>query len=78
MHDKLGMPAPWHDFSINGVRLIITDGNEVSLFAPPLDDPRRKEAAERLAGLTKAGAANAQMWNAGMSTAQVGWLARAG
>ena len=75
VHDKLGMPAPWHDFSVNGVRLIITDGNEVSLFAPSLDDPRRKEAAERLAGLTEAGAANAQMWNAGMSTAQVGWLA---
>ncbi|MBV2187467.1 MAG: metallophosphoesterase [Rhizobium sp.] len=75
VHDKLAMPAPWHDFSVNGVRLIITDGNEVSLFAPPLDDPRRVEAAERLAGLTAAGAANAQMWNAGMSAAQVDWLA---
>ena len=75
VHARLGMPAPWHDFSVNGVRLIITDGNEVSLFAPPLDDPRRVEAAERLADLTAAGAANAQMWNAGMSAAQVDWLA---
>ncbi|MBW8319771.1 MAG: metallophosphoesterase [Arenimonas sp.] len=75
VHAKLGMPAPWHDFVVNGVRLIVTDGNEVSLFAPPLDDPRRKEAAERLEDLTAAGAANAQMWNAGMSAAQVDWLA---
>ena len=74
VHGKLGMPAPYHDFVANGVRLILTDGNEVSLFAPPLDDPRRVEAAERLALLTAAGAANAQMWNAGMSATQVDWL----
>ncbi|GEO84295.1 MULTISPECIES: metallophosphoesterase [Alphaproteobacteria] len=74
VHDKLGMPAPYHDFALNGVRLILTDGNEVSLFAPPLDDPRRVEAAERLAALTAAGAVNAQSWNAGMGEAQVDWL----
>lgn len=74
VHARLGMPAPYHDFLVNGVRLILTDGNEVSLFAPPLDDPRRVEAAERLAALTAAGAANAQMWNAGMSATQVAWL----
>jgi predicted phosphodiesterase len=74
VHARLGMPAPYHDFAVNGVRLIITDGNEVSLFAPPLDDPRRVEAAERLTLLTATGAANAQAWNAGMSATQVGWL----
>lgn len=74
VHAKLGMPAPYHDFVVNGVRLILTDGNEVSLFAPPLDDPRRAEAAQRLASLTATGAANAQTWNAGMSAPQVGWL----
>ena len=74
VHARLGMPAPYHDFVVKGVRLILTDGNEVSLFAPPLDDPRRVEAAERLAALTAAGAANAQMWNAGMSATQVAWL----
>lgn len=74
VHARLGMPAPYHDFIVNGVRLIITDGNEVSLFAPPLDDPRRAEAVERLALLTATGAANAQTWNAGMSAAQVEWL----
>lgn len=74
VHARLGMAAPYHDFVVNGVRLILTDGNEVSLFAPPLDDPRRVEAAERLAALTAAGAANAQMWNAGMSATQVAWL----
>lgn len=74
VHARLGMPAPYHDFTVKGVRLILTDGNEVSLFAPPLDDPRRVEAAERLALLTAAGAPNAQPWNAGMSATQVEWL----
>lgn len=74
IHDRLGMPSPYHDFVCRGVRVILTDGNEVSLFAPPAGDPRRQEAETRLAALRAAGAANAQTWNAGMSAAQIEWL----
>lgn len=74
IHDRLGMPSPYYDFVCKGVRVILTDGNEVSLFAPPPGDPRRQEAETRLAALRAAGAANAQTWNAGMSAAQTEWL----
>lgn len=74
VHGKLSMPAPWYDRVVNGVRLIVVDGNEVSLFAPPLGDPRRAEAGERLKALAEAGAPNAMIWNAGMSEVQLDWL----
>lgn len=74
IHDRLGMPSPYYDFVCKGVRVILTDGNEVSLFAPPPGDPRRQEAETRLAALRAAEAANAQTWNAGMSAAQTEWL----
>ncbi|MBO3759313.1 metallophosphoesterase [Ciceribacter sp. L1K22] len=74
VHGKLSMPAPWYDREIKGVRLIVIDGNEVSLFAPPLQDPRRLEAARRLKALTDTGAPNAMVWNSGMSETQIAWL----
>lgn len=74
VHGLLGMPAPYHDLVVNGVRLIIIDGNEVSTFAPPPGDPRRGQANARLAALTASGAPNAMAWNAGISETQFTWL----
>ncbi|CAH0339744.1 3',5'-cyclic adenosine monophosphate phosphodiesterase CpdA [Rhizobium sp. CECT 9324] len=76
IHQVLCMPAPYYSQSINGIRLIVTDGNEVSLFAPPEGDPRRIEAQARLAALKAADAVNAMDWNAGMSRRQTEWLAQ--
>ncbi len=74
IHEKLAMPAPYYDFVRKGWRIVVIEGNEISLFAPPLGDPRRALAAERLDALKRAGAANAQIWNAGVSEAQLAWL----
>lgn len=75
VHAALGMPAPYHEVEIAGVRLLVTDGNEISLFAPPPEDPRREEARRRLASLRKKQAPNAQDWNAGISDRQATWIA---
>jgi 3',5'-cyclic AMP phosphodiesterase CpdA len=74
VHQRLGMPAPWYDFAIGTHRFVVLDGNDVSLFAPPLDDPRREIAAERLAALQAEGAINAQTWNGSFSDVQFEWL----
>lgn len=75
VHAALGMPAPYHEVEINGLRLLVTDGNEISLFAPPVGDTRRDEAASRLAALKQKGAPNAHNWNAGISARQANWIA---
>ncbi len=70
----VGMPAPYYDFAVKGVRFILLDGNDVSTFAPPKDDPRREIAEKRLADLKASGAENAQSWNGSLSDAQFAWL----
>jgi len=70
----VGMPAPYYDFAVKGIRFIVVDGNDVSTFAPPEDDPRRTLAEERLAKLKETGAENAQSWNGSLSDQQFAWL----
>lgn len=74
VHKRLGMPAPYHDLLIGGIRLVILDGSEVSTFALPAGHPRHDMAAQRLASLQQAGAHNAQAWNGTLSEAQFAWL----
>lgn len=74
IHPTLGMPAPYYEHRINGVRLIITDGNEISLFSTPPGHPHHVEAQTRLAEMKAKGAPNAQDWNAGISATQESWI----
>lgn len=75
VYARLGMPAPYHAVQMKGLRLLVTDGNEISLFAPPEGDPRRIEAEQRLTALRAEEAPNANRWNAGISDHQMTWIA---
>ena len=75
VHAALGMPAPYYETELKGVRLLVTDGSEISLFAPPEGDERRVVAERRLAELKEKGAPNAHHWNAGISDRQMTWIA---
>ena len=74
VHERLGMPAPYHDFARGGLRFVVIDGSEVSLFSTPQGDPRHAQALERLQAMEAEGAFNARPWNGGMSEAQHAWL----
>jgi predicted phosphodiesterase len=74
VYGLLNMPAPYHDFAMGGMRFIVLDGSDISLFAPPLNDPRRAIATERLTELKATGAINAQTWNGSLSDTQFAWL----
>lgn len=73
---RLGMPGPYYDFAVQGVRFVVLDGNDVSLFAPPQGDPRWQLAQERLEKAKAAGLPNAKPWNGSLGDAQVAWLER--
>lgn len=70
----VGMEKAYYDFAGGGYRFIVLDGNDVSLFAPPKEDPRREVAAKRLAELEAKGAPNAQTWNGSLGDDQFAWL----
>ncbi|WP_313615139.1 metallophosphoesterase [Agrobacterium sp.] len=74
VYARLGMPSPWYDFVEQDVRFIVLDGSDVSLFAPPRQDPRREIAATRLETLQAVGAINAQTWNGSLGDEQFAWL----
>lgn len=74
VHDRLGMPAPWHDFQRGGIRFVVLDGNEISLFSTPQGHPHRAAAQSRLDALVGQGALNAKPWNGGIGDAQFQWL----
>ncbi len=74
VHARLGMPAPWHDFLRGGIRFVVIDGNEISLFSTPEGHARHLEAQARLDALLAAGAVNARQWNGGLGEEQFAWL----
>lgn len=74
IHQRLGMPAPWHDFLRGGIRFVVVDGSEISLFSAPKGDPRRIRAEQTLRELEASGAINAKPWNGAMSEEQHLWL----
>ncbi len=55
-------------------RLVVLNGNEVSLFATRAGTPPRQKAEQMLEKLQKQGAQNAQEWNGGVSETQLAWL----
>lgn len=72
----LGMPGASYDFAHGGLRFVVLDGNDVSLFGPSPGDPRRTLAQERLAAAKAADLPNAKPWNGSLSDAQFAWLGR--
>lgn len=68
------MPAPFHHFAKGGIRFVVIDGSEESLFSTAPGDPRHERAKMRLAELEAGGAINAMRWNGGIGEAQFQWL----
>lgn len=71
---RLGLERGYFDFATHGIRFVVLDGSDISIFAPPPDDPRRQLAAERLADLKSSGAVQANPWNGALSDTQFRWL----
>jgi len=67
---KLGLTDRYYDFVRKGWRFIAIDGNDVSLYAWPKDDPRTKAAAEFHKSLKPRPAS----WNGAVGDQQLKWI----
>ncbi|TDR87317.1 metallophosphoesterase [Enterovirga rhinocerotis] len=74
VHRATGLKKPYYDFAAGGLRFIVVDGNDVSLFANAPGSDKHKLAQETLDRLTRDGAINAKRWNGGMSEEQITYL----
>ncbi len=68
----LGMPSDYYAFTVSGVRFVMLDTNEVSVYKHPQGDEAQLKAAEVMKQL--GAAKNAQPWNGGISPEQLKWL----
>ncbi len=73
--ERLGLTARYYDFDRAGVRFVVLDGGDLSLYAHLEGSEGHARAAAKLAGLEAAGAPNAQAWNGGVGPEQLQWLA---
>lgn len=73
VHRVMGLERAYYDFEAGGVRFLVLDGNDISLFAHHPDSPSHAAALTRLAAMEAAGAVNAKRWNGGLSDAQFAW-----
>jgi manganese-dependent ADP-ribose/CDP-alcohol diphosphatase len=71
---KLGMPADRYSFHSGGVRFVMLDTNEVSVYKHPEGSPEDRTAEAMLAKLTAEKVASATKWNGGLSKDQLSWL----
>lgn len=71
---KLGMPADRYSFRSGGVRFVMLDTNEVSVYKHPEGSPEDREAEALLAKLAAEKVAAATKWNGGLSKGQLAWL----
>ncbi len=67
---RMGLKKRYYDFTHKNWRFIVIDGNDVSLYAYPKNDPRTK-AATAFHRRLKAGTPT---WNGGASDKQLKWI----
>ncbi len=70
----LSMPSDYYSFRSGGVRFVMLDTNDCSVYKYPQGSTGDVEGEAMLAKLVAAGAPAAQPWNGGVSATQLAWL----
>lgn len=71
---KMEMPSDYYAFQHGGVRFVMLDTNEVSLYKHPAGSPEALAAEKMLLDLQARKVPGAKKWNGGLSAKQLGWL----
>lgn len=67
---RLGMPARYYDFAVEGWRFVVLDGNDISFHAHPAGTPAHTMAA----AYHRKHVPDAPRWNGALGVAQLEWL----
>ena len=70
----LGMPADYYAFRSSGVRFLMLDTCEVSVYKHPEGSAEVMDGKNHMKALAARGAKNAKPWNGGMSAKQLAWV----
>lgn len=73
---QLGMPHDYYTFLHSGVRFVMLDTNDLSVYKYPAGSPADVESKAMLEKLMVAKSNAAQPWNGGVSHEQLAWLER--
>lgn len=71
---KLGMPGDTYSFVSSGVRFVMLDTNDVSVYKHPEGSPEDKAAEAVLKKLEAEKSPAGKKWNGGLSAKQLAWL----
>ena len=71
---RLGMEGRYYSFTQNGVRLVMLDTNDVSVYAYPINSKEAAQAFEKLKEYAAARLPHAQTWNGAVGDAQMKWF----
>lgn len=71
---KLGMPSDTYSFVKNGVRFVMLDTNDVSVYKHPAGSAEDKAAEMELKKLEAEKSPAGKKWNGGLSAKQLAWL----
>ncbi|MEO5712185.1 MAG: metallophosphoesterase [Luteolibacter sp.] len=72
--EKLGMPHDYYTLHESGVRFVMIDTNDLSIYKYPADSPQTRDADTMLKKLAADGLNAAKKWNGGVSETQLAWL----
>jgi predicted phosphodiesterase len=70
VYKKLGMPSKYYDFTINGWRFVVLDGNDISFHAHPGNSEKYKMAEEYY----QLKRIKSPKWNGAVGEKQISWL----
>lgn len=72
----LGMPHDYYSFKAAGVRFVMLDTNDLSVYKYPHGCPKDLESGKMLATRVAENDSSTKPWNGGLSATQLAWLER--
>lgn len=76
VRSTLGMPHDYYSLKAAGVRIVLLDTNDLSVYKYPHGCPKDLESSKMLATGVAENDSSAEPWNGGLSATQLAWLER--